>query len=207
MKTRQIVLILLLFLAVLLAACAPGTSETPETETDSFPLLPITTTPTDLDTPESQEGLCEDPFGSTLPAFSTSGWDTDFCIHSVPYNEILSGGPPRDGIPPLDNPRFEDVGSADEWIEDLEPVILVEYEGEARAYPLQIMTWHEIVNDEISGNPIAVTFCPLCNTALVFRRPTIDGEILTFGTSGNLRNFKQLCEFFRLGPLSSTRTP
>ncbi len=104
------------------------------------------------------------------------------------YDEILSGGPPRDGIPPLDNPRFESVSSADEWIDDVEPIILLEHQGQARAYPLQIMTWHEIVNDEIGGDPVAVTFCPLCNTALVFRRPTIDGETLTFGTSGNLRN-------------------
>jgi hypothetical protein len=105
----------------------------------------------------------------------------------VPYDEIFSGGPPRDGIPPLDNPRFESVASADEWIEDLEPVIFLVYQGEARAYPLQILTWHEIVNDEIGGDPVVVTFCPLCNTALVFRRPVIDGETLTFGTSGNLR--------------------
>jgi hypothetical protein len=80
------------------------------------------------------------------------------------------------------------VSSADEWIEDLEPVILLDHQGEARAYPLQILTWHEIVNDTIGEDPIAVTFCPLCNTALVFRRPVIDGATLTFGTSGNLRN-------------------
>jgi hypothetical protein len=102
--------------------------------------------------------------------------------------EFSSGGPPPDGIPPIDDPNFESVASADDWIEDVEPVIVLDLEGIARAYPLQIMTWHEIVNDQVGNTPVAVTFCPLCNTALVFKRPTLDGEILTFGTSGNLRN-------------------
>ena len=139
------------------------------------------------ETPDHQFNECEDPFGGEIPAFRTDGWDTNFCLHSVPYNELFSGGPPRDGIPPIDSPRFESTESADQWIEDLEPVILLDHMGEVRAYPLQILTWHEIVNDEIAGDPIAVTFCPLCNTALVFLRPTIEDVILTFGTSGNLR--------------------
>ena len=134
------------------------------------------------------KNTCEDPFeGGPTPAFQTSGWDTNFCLHSVPYDEIFPGGPPRDGIPPIDSPRFESVESADNWIGDLEPVILLEVDGDARAYPLQILIWHEIVNDEVGDQPVVVTFCPLCNTALVFFRPTIDGELLTFGTSGNLR--------------------
>ena len=131
---------------------------------------------------------CEDPFaGGPTPAFRTEGWETNFCLHSVPFDEIFSGGPPRDGIPPIDSPRFETVESADEWIENVEPVIILEIDGEVRAYPLQILIWHEIVNDEVAGNPVTVTFCPLCNTALVFARPEVNGEILTFGTSGNLR--------------------
>jgi len=136
---------------------------------------------------ENETSQCDDPFGGETPSFQTAGWETNFCLHSIPYEEILSGGPPRDGIPPIDHPRFESVSSADGWIEDLEPVILLAYQGETRAYPLQIMTWHEIVNDEIGGDPVLVTFCPLCNTALVFRRPMIGVETLTFGTSGNLR--------------------
>jgi len=139
-------------------------------------------------TEEDHQSLeCEDPFSGTFPVFSTAGWETNFCKHNVPFDEIFSGGPSRDGIPPLDSPRFESVESADIWIEDVEPVILFELDGTARAYPLQIMTWHEIVNDQVAGTPVVVTFCPLCNTALVFQRPTIDGETLTFGTSGNLR--------------------
>ncbi len=131
--------------------------------------------------------LCEDPFEGTIPAFRTDEWNTNFCLHNVPYNEISSGGPPRDGIPPIDSPRFENIDSANTWIEDVEPVIILEVNDEVRAYPLQILIWHEIVNDEIDGQPVVVTFCPLCNTALVFARPIIDGELLTFGTSGNLR--------------------
>ena len=94
---------------------------------------------------------------------------------------------PADSIPAIDDPRFIELSQA-VWLSDLEPVIAVDLGGEARAYPLQIMTWHEIVNDTIGATPIAVTFCPLCNTAIAFERPTIDGEVTTFGTSGKLIN-------------------
>ena len=179
--------VLLPVLAFTLAACGSGIKnqvvseiESPQKEQDPTAIpLPTAT--------EHDEVVCEDPFGGSIPAFRTDGWKTNFCLHSVDYEDIFSGGPPRDGIPPIDSPKFESIESADQWIEDLEPVILLDHEGEVRAYPLQILTWHEIVNDEIAGDPIAVTFCPLCNTALVFRRPNIDGEFLTFGTSGNLR--------------------
>jgi len=137
----------------------------------------------------NDDGSCEDPFGGEQPTFPTSYWEeTNFCKHSVDYSSIQSGGPPPDGIPPIDDPSFVEISSADEWLEDREPVISFEVGDDARAYPLQILTWHEIVNDEVGGEPVVVTFCPLCNTALVFERPTVDGETLTFGTSGNLRN-------------------
>ena len=105
----------------------------------------------------------------------------------VDPGDIISGGPPPDGIPPIDEPRFL---SPDEvrFLADDEPVLAVEIEGDARAYPLQIMTWHEIVNDEVGGVPVAVTYCPLCNTGIAFERPTIEGELLDFGTSGKLYN-------------------
>ncbi|HCL25256.1 MAG TPA: hypothetical protein DHW65_02765, partial [Dehalococcoidia bacterium] len=115
------------------------------------------------------------------------GWKTDFQYHSVPFTDIISGGPPRDGIPPLDNPRFVDVNMADEWLSDLEPVISFELNGDVRAYPIQILMWHEVVNDVVGGVPVTVTFCPLCNSAIVFER-TINGMVFDFGTSGNLRN-------------------
>jgi hypothetical protein len=118
---------------------------------------------------------------------SDSEWRTDFSRHTVPLEEIVSGGPPKDGIPAIDRPRFETVKEADQWLEDREPVILVEHAAEARAYPYRILIWHEIVNDRIGDLAIAVTYCPLCNTALVFDR-RLDERLLDFGTTGRLRN-------------------
>ncbi len=118
---------------------------------------------------------------------STSDWTTDFSRHSVPLSEFAGGGPGRDGIPPIDEPKFVSQAAADEWLADREPVLVVELGGRARAYPVQILTWHEVVNDDFVGHPIAVTFCPLCNSSLVFDR-RVDGRELTFGTTGNLRN-------------------
>jgi hypothetical protein len=138
--------------------------------------------------PRSPDDDCRPFAGVERPAFDTAGWATDFCKHSVPYEEIISGGPPRDGIPPIDEPRFVPVSEADDWLAPNEPILFFEREGDARAYPLQIITWHEIVNDEVGGLPVVVTFCPLCNAALVFVRPVVDGQRLTFGTSGNLRH-------------------
>ena len=117
----------------------------------------------------------------------TAVWDTDFRFHTVPYGEVLSGGVGRDGIPPIDAPSFVSVGAAREWLADAEPVIALEYGGAAKAYPLQILIWHEIVNDNIAGLPVAATYCPLCNSALVFERE-LDGALYDFGVSGNLRN-------------------
>jgi len=133
-------------------------------------------------------GATEDSSGPAGQALrvSTDGWRTDFSKHSVPLSEFRSGGPPRDGIPPIDEPKFVSQDEADEWLADREPVLVVEQGGRARAYPTQILVWHEIVNDTFVGRPVAVTFCPLCNSALVFDR-RLDGRELTFGTTGNLR--------------------
>lgn len=117
----------------------------------------------------------------------TAGWKTDFGKHQVPLEEFVSGGPGKDGIPAIDEPKFVSVSEADEWLENREPVIELVVGGEPRAYPLQILIWHEIVNDAVGGRPVAVTFCPLCNTALVFDR-RVDGRLLDFGTTGYLRN-------------------
>ena len=95
---------------------------------------------------------------------SRSGWKTDFSRHSVPLSQFTSGGPPRDGIPPLDDPKLTRQAAADGWLDDREPVLVVEHGETARAYPFQILVWHEIVNDELGGRPIAVTYCPLCNS-------------------------------------------
>jgi hypothetical protein len=103
----------------------------------------------------------------------------------VDPGDIVSGGPPPDGIPPVDRPRFQAAGAVD-WLAAAEPVAVVELAGEAKAYPLQILVWHEIVNDSVGGVPVSVTYCPLCNTAVSFRRPLIAGKVTTFGTSGKL---------------------
>jgi hypothetical protein len=111
---------------------------------------------------------------------------TDFSRHAVAYEEIFSGGPPRDGIPAIDRPSFVSVTDTRD-LAPQEPVISIEIRGEARAYPLRIMIWHEIVNDTVGDTPIAVTWCPLCNSSVVFERRAA-GRILTFGTTGKLRN-------------------
>jgi hypothetical protein len=121
------------------------------------------------------------------PSFSTSGWATDFSKHSVSLGEFIAGGPPKDGIPSIDDPKFASVDAADEFLAPREPVAVVRLEGQVRGYPLQILTWHEIVNDEIAGEPVAVTYCPLCNSTVAFRRE-VGGEPVEFGTTGMLRN-------------------
>jgi hypothetical protein len=103
----------------------------------------------------------------------------------VDPDDLVAGGPPPDGIPPVDRPRFQAVGTVS-WLADAEPVAVVELGGQARAYPVQILVWHEIVNDTVGEAPVAVTYCPLCNTAISFRRPTVTGKPTTFGTSGKL---------------------
>jgi hypothetical protein len=125
---------------------------------------------------------------------STAGWKTDFSKHSVPLSEFQSGGPPRDGIPPIDNPRYVSQSEADTWLAPEEPVIAVALEQDdgsvvARAYPLQILLWHEIVNDTLGETPVAVTFCPLCYTAVAYDRRLEPGAtVYDFGTTGNLRH-------------------
>src|SRR5919108_2225094 len=125
------------------------------------------------------------PSGYDLEALS-AGWKTDFTRHTVPLGEFQAGGPGKDGIPALDRPRFVGIAEAT-FLQPQEPVIALMLGGRARAYPLQILVWHEIVNDVIAGVPVAVTFCPLCNTAIAFDR-RVGGRTLSFGTTGNLRN-------------------
>ncbi len=109
----------------------------------------------------------------------------DFSKTTVPYKEILSGGVPRDAIPAIDTPLFKPAHDVD--LTETEPVIGIEINGQYKAYPLRILMWHEIVNDHLAGQPITVTYCPLCNAAIVFNR-TLEGQILDFGTTGRLRH-------------------
>jgi len=151
-------------------------SQAPKPHSDSRP-----------STPEWEPGVEPQPFRSDSselpPPDAEREFTTDFSKHSVPYSEILSGGPPKDGIPSIDIPKFQSTNEADEWLEDREPVVFVQVNDEAKAYPIQILIWHEIVNDTVGGEPMMVSFCPLCNTAIAFKR-TFDGQVLDFGTTG-----------------------
>jgi hypothetical protein len=97
---------------------------------------------------------------------------------------VVSGGPPPDGIPPIDRPRFQPARDVD-WLADDEPVLAPAIGSPGRAYPVRILIWHEIVNDTIGERPVAITYCPLCNSALGFDR-RLGERVLTFGTSGKL---------------------
>jgi Protein of unknown function (DUF3179) len=107
--------------------------------------------------------------------------------HIVPLDKIVGGGPPQDGIPSIDNPKFVSIVEADQFLEDADQVVGLNINGDIRAYPLQILVWHEIVNDMVGGAPVAVTYCPLCFTNQVFNR-TVNGQTVEFGTSGKLYN-------------------
>ena len=172
-------------LALLISACSVqtdnpsvsiggGTSSNGEQGSSAEPQATATMN-TSPDAPENQP-----------PPRAQNEFTTDFSIHSIPYTEVLSGGPSKDGIPAVDFPNFESVSNADDWLEDVEPILRVQWNGEAKAYPIQILMWHEITNDVVGGEPITVTFCPLCNTGLAFLR-TVDGVVLDFGTTGRLR--------------------
>lgn len=121
---------------------------------------------------------------SPLAAQSMNGFD--LANGSIPADEIFGGGPPRDGIPALTNPRFTSVAEVD-WLDTDDRLIAIEIDGEAKAYPLRILNWHEIVNDRVAGTPVVVTYCPLCGTGMVFD-PRVDGRRLEFGVSGLLYN-------------------
>jgi hypothetical protein len=105
---------------------------------------------------------------------------------TVPKDEIRRGGPPKDGIPAILEPKFVEPAQA-EFLEADDEVLGFVHEGEAKAYPLRILVWHEVVNDTVGGKPIIATYCPLCGTCMVFSRE-VEGKKLTFGVSGLLYN-------------------
>lgn len=106
----------------------------------------------------------------------------------VPLDQIVSGGPPPDGIPSIDNPKFISIKEASKFLKDSELVLGLNINGDVRAYPLQILVWHEIVNDNVGAVPVAVTYCPLCFTNQVFNRTIDERVVVEFGTSGKLYN-------------------
>ncbi len=134
--------------------------------------------------PESSSQV-EDSARQDVPSALDDRDNRAFPAPLIDPDELLSGGPPPDGIPPIDDPSFERADQVD-WLEDTEPVLSLTVGGETRAYPLRVMTWHEIVNDVVGGVPVAVTYCPLCNSGVAFERTVLDLGVLSFGTSGLL---------------------
>ena len=141
-----------------------------------------TTTVTEAEAPAAGDPAGMMPVG---PSALDDPLHPDFPDPLIPVADIISGGPPPDGIPSIDEPVFIPVAGAETIIEDDEPVVYLERGGEAKAYPVRVLIWHEIVNDEIGGVPVAVTYCPLCNSAITFVRE-VRGVVTTFGTSGRL---------------------
>ena len=101
---------------------------------------------------------------------------TKYIIHP---DEILSGGPPKDGIPSLDTPKFQPASEADKWLNDEDLVLGLDYKGVVKAYPHRILNWHEIVNDKVNGEKILITYCPLCRTGIAFK-PIVNGQEIEF---------------------------
>jgi len=115
---------------------------------------------------------------------------TDIAKRSINLTEIRSDGATRDSIPPINDPKFQPVTQV-RGVGDLEPVISVTIGRDSRAYPLRILLWHEIVNDVVSGIPVLITYCPLCNSGVVFDRRVME-RTLTFGNTGRLRHFDMI---------------
>lgn len=108
---------------------------------------------------------------------------TKYLIHP---DKLRSGGPPKDGIPSIDKPKYVNLSGVD-WIKDTELVLAIKYKGVKRVYPLQILVWHEIVNDKIAGDSVLITYCPLCGSGIAYERK-INGKEVEFGTTGKLYN-------------------
>lgn len=161
---------------------APDPTEAPATDVESTlePTLEPTAEPTVSDL------FNDDAEKSRAARLRTIwGWETNLNERTILLTE-LELVLPRDRISPVDEPAFVSVAEAPEYMNAREPVVALIVGGEARAYPLAILMWHEIVNDTVAGVPVTVTFCPLCNTGITFNR-VVDGRELTFGTSGMLR--------------------
>ena len=177
---------------VALFACAPAVAEPGgqaggEAEAEPAALA----TPLDPEAAAAAFALAGWPKVATRPTAKFSWPREEFPLtawryRSIDTGELRGGGPPRDGIASIDEPRFVTPGTAAAWLTAQEPVAVVDLGGEAKAYPYRILVWHEIVNDVVGGVPVAITYCPLCFSGLAFDR-RVDGVLLEFGTSGMLR--------------------
>ena len=117
---------------------------------------------------------------------ATSDNGFDLSNATIPVNQIMHGGPPKDGIPAISNPKFVNADQA-KHVKSDDRIVGINMDGIAKAYPISILNWHEIVNDEIDGQHFAITYCPLCGTAVAFDA-NIDGKVTEFGVSGLLYN-------------------
>ena len=184
--------------AVLLAACnnptpAPRPTATVAPLTSATAVIagtatstPIPLVPAELIGPAPERPLTNDD----RTTFSTLNWKTNLKKRTVNLKEIVPAGPPRDGIPPIYSPQFwtiQEMQESEPWLVDRTPVAVASLNGETRAYPLGILIYHEVVNDKFGETPVAITYCPLCNTALGFKR-TVNGKGLQFGPSWFMRN-------------------
>jgi len=170
----------LVALALLAAACAGATDD------EASDTTLATEAGTEAAEPDAGAAVTNDDYDAE-PADSALRGDRINPAFPAPVIEpalIRSGGVPPDGIPPIDDPLFLSVDEVD-FLTDEEAVVVVEVDGEAKAYPIQIMIWHEIVNDTFGDTPVSITFCPLCNSALAFDR-RFGNRVLDFGTSGEL---------------------
>ena len=159
-------------LLTVLVGCSSAEVVSPATSDSSSDASPSPVDQAEPDEPEDPPSALEDLYDERFPE------------PLIDPDKVLSGGPPPDGIPAIDEPAFQPAGEVT-WLEDDEPVLSLTVGEETRAYPLRVMTWHEIVNDTVGGVPVAVTYCPLCNSGVAFER-TVDGRVLSFGTSGML---------------------
>ncbi len=170
--------------AVVLAACSAGGEGATSVVASVDSSVPASATPQDVVVEHVVESAVEDTPSGLAAA---RGGDVDGLPEPlVSLSELRSGGPPPDGIPPIDDPKFIPVAGVD-FLAENEPVMAVDVGGDARAYPVQILIWHEIVNDTVGGVPLAVSYCPLCNSAVAYDR-RVDGRVMSFGTSGLLWN-------------------
>ena len=125
------------------------------------------------------KGLC-----GLFTFIALCGFDTS--RHSIPVDDIYDGGPGKDGIPAILHPKFISAEEADQtFLKKSDRILGIVQNGQAKAYPIKILNWHEIVNDRIGGASIVVTYCPLCGTGMVFDTK-VNGRELTFGVSGLL---------------------
>jgi hypothetical protein len=180
-------------LALILAACGAGvddaatetTISADTTEPSIAGTQPEETTVTETTSPPGP--AVAPPEGPSALDAAPNGLSGDGFPEPLIDTQRLIQGQVPDGIPAIDTPRFVRIDGADEWLSDDEAVVILYINGDARAYPIQILMWHEIVNDTVGDVPVAITYCPLCNSAVSYER-RIDGHLTTFGTSGFLFN-------------------